>query len=336
MKQETTGSPAISVIVPVYNAERTIRKCVDSLLAQTFQYFEILLIDDGSPDQSGAICDEYAKKDNRIRVIHQENQGVSAARQSGMDYAQGEYTIHADPDDWVESEMLEELYKKAKEDNADMVICDFIENTYKGQKYIKQQPSSLERRVVLKELFKHLHGATWNKLVRLETFRRNEAHFPGGISFCEDLYVNAAMLLSEMRITYLNKAFYHYVKNDSNSLSRRYDENSERQNIALRDIFVDLMKDTELKDFVNNKFSYAIASKAFWGGKKVYSSKAYKEHFYNYLSIIKGRANNSEKYLLVLSCYGLYHPLIYLVEFGMRIKYFAVNLFCWQHRKHVF
>ena len=134
MKQETIGSPAISVIVPIYNAEKTLRKCVDSLLAQTFQDYEILLIDDGSPDQCGAICDEYAKLDSRVRVIHQENQGVSAARQCGMDNAQGEYTIHADPDDWVEPEMLEELYKKAKEDDAYMVICDFYENTYKGQK----------------------------------------------------------------------------------------------------------------------------------------------------------------------------------------------------------
>ena len=327
MKQETKGSPAISVIVPIYNAEKTLRKCVDSLLAQTFQDFEILLIDDGSPDQCGAICDEYAKQDSRVRVIHQENQGVSAARQCGMDNAQGEYTIHADPDDWVEPNMLEELYKKAKEDDADMVICDFYENTYKGQKYVKQQPSSLDRKIVQKELFTHLHGSCCNKLIRLDSFQKNGVRFPDGISFCEDLYVNAAMLLSEIRVSYLNKAFYHYVKNRLDSLSRRYDENSERQYVVLRDAFVNLMKDTDLKDFVNSKFSYAIVSKAFWGGRELYSSRAFKEHFYNYLSLIKAAQNNSEKYILVFSCYGLYRPTVGLILIGLKIKFIIGKVF---------
>ena len=123
--------PEISVIVPVYKAEKYLHKCVDSLLAQTFPNFEILLIDDGSPDNSGKYCDEFALKDNRIRVFHKENGGVSSARQFGLDNARGEYVIHADPDDWVETDMLDDLYKKAIEDDADMVICDFwIESDY--------------------------------------------------------------------------------------------------------------------------------------------------------------------------------------------------------------
>ncbi len=102
--------PAVSVIVPVYKAENYLCHCVDSLLAQTFPDFEILLIDDGSPDHSGDICDEYARKDSRVRVFHKENEGVSSTRQCGIDNAKGEYTIHADPDDWVEPDMLDELY----------------------------------------------------------------------------------------------------------------------------------------------------------------------------------------------------------------------------------
>ena len=118
-------NPKISVIVPVYKAEHYLARCVDTLLAQTFDDFEVILVDDGSPDNSGAICDEYALKDKRVRVIHQPNAGVSMARQKGLDNARGEYVIHADPDDWVEPDMLKELYAKAKEEDADMVICDF-------------------------------------------------------------------------------------------------------------------------------------------------------------------------------------------------------------------
>ena len=100
-------SPRVSIIVPVYKAEAYLHRCVESLLAQTFTDFEILLIDDGSPDRSGEICDEYAAKDPRVRVFHKENGGVSSARQCGMDHAEGEYTIHADLYDCVEPNMLE-------------------------------------------------------------------------------------------------------------------------------------------------------------------------------------------------------------------------------------
>ena len=115
--------PPITIIVAVYRAEAYFHYCMQSLLNQTFRDFEILLIDDGSPDNSGRICDEYAKKDARIRVFHKENGGVSSARQCGIDNAFGEYTIHVDPDDWIEPDMLEKLYKRAQKDNADMVFC---------------------------------------------------------------------------------------------------------------------------------------------------------------------------------------------------------------------
>lgn len=144
--------PKVSIIVPVFNVEQYLHHCIGSIIAQTFTDWELLLIDDGSPDKSGDICDGYAKKDGRIRVVHKENGGVSSARQRGQDEAIGEYTIHVDPDDWVEPTMLEDLYRKAKDDNADMVICDYYTNEESLQKYIKQEPTKLDSIVVLGEL----------------------------------------------------------------------------------------------------------------------------------------------------------------------------------------
>ena len=217
---ETT--PKISVIVPVYKAEAYLHRCVDSLLAQTFQDFEILLVDDGSPDRSGEICDEYAKMDKRVRVFHKENGGVSSARQCGMDNARGEYTIHADPDDWVEADMLEELYKKAREEEADMVICDYYEERKGKTIYVKQQPSSLDHETVLRELFQQLHGSCWNKLVRRVCYKEFRVKFPLELSFCEDLFVNACLTSKEIKIAYLHKAFYHYDQyTNADSLVRR-------------------------------------------------------------------------------------------------------------------
>lgn len=202
-------APKISVIVPVYKAEKYLHKCVDSLLAQTFTDFEILLIDDGSPDKSGEICDEYALKDNRIRVFHKENGGVSSARQCGLDNARGEYIIHADPDDWVEANMLEELYAKAKEEDADMVICDYwIESDY-GSICKTQSITEHDNYSIIVSLLGHkIHGSCWNKLVRKSCFEN--VKFPYKLDYCEDLYINLLIVSNELEICYLNKAFYHY------------------------------------------------------------------------------------------------------------------------------
>lgn len=217
------ATPQISVIVPVYKAEAYLRRCVDSLLAQTFQDYEILLIDDGSPDDSGAICDAYARQDGRVRVFHKENGGVSSARQYGMDNASGEYTIHADPDDWVEPTMLEELYAKAKETAADMVICDFFMDEKAKESHVVQRPSKLDAETVCYEMFQRLlHGSCWNKLVRTSSFKQFNVQYPISLSYCEDLFVNTCLLSHNIKVAYLPKAFYHYDQDiNENSLVHR-------------------------------------------------------------------------------------------------------------------
>lgn len=215
--------PKISVIVPVYKAEAYLHRCVDSIIAQTFTDWELLLVDDGSPDRSGEICDEYASKDKRIRVFHKENGGVSSARQKGMDEARGEYTIHADPDDWVEPTMLEELYKKAKDDDADMVICDFYYEK-KGMSIVcEQKPKECNSRIVLQQMLAHqLHGSCWNKLIRKDCFIVYNVTFPLNIILWEDLYVTCSLLLNPIKICYLPKAFYHYdLVQNKNSICRK-------------------------------------------------------------------------------------------------------------------
>ena len=131
-------SPKISIIVAVYKAEAYLHRCVDSLLAQTFQEFEILLIDDGSPDHSGKICDDYANQDARIRVFHKENGGVSSARQCGMEHVRGEYVIHADPDDWVEEGAYCKLFEAAASKDVDIVKANYWEVTG-GVEYLREQ-----------------------------------------------------------------------------------------------------------------------------------------------------------------------------------------------------
>ena len=117
--------PAISVIVPIFNVENYVRKCVDSILNQTFSDIEIILVDDGSTDASGRICDEYLSKDDRIRVIHKENGGLSDARNAGLDMCTGEYIGFVDGDDYIDGDMYELLYKNLIQYDADISMCRF-------------------------------------------------------------------------------------------------------------------------------------------------------------------------------------------------------------------
>ena len=220
--------PLVSIIVPVYKAEKWLHRCVDSILAQTMTDFELLLIDDGSPDKSGEICDEYAAKDDRVRVFHKENGGVSSARQMGLENATGEYVIHCDPDDWVESNMLLELTQYAKDTQSDMVICDYYSENIYGEEltYHKQdlQYKETSYSVLNKLINQKIHGACWNKLLR-----RNCLHgigfYPTDVFFAEDELFNVKILKPDLRVSYLNKAYYHYVQH-SKAITAAKDVNS--------------------------------------------------------------------------------------------------------------
>ena len=316
----------ISVIVPIYNAEGTLLRCLDSLKAQTFRDFEVLMIDDGSPDCCGKMIDDYAQKDSRFKAFHKQNGGVSSARQFGIDHAQGLYTIHADPDDWVEPTMLEDLYLKAQEENADMVICDFYVNTYKGQKYVKQQPSALDHLTVQKELFQQLHGSCCNKLVKRACYSEGNVRFPEGISNCEDQYVITAILNNDIRVSYLSKAFYHYVRCDTNSLSRAYSEQTHAQDILLRSLFHELLKGTSLDEYVFPQKTYIIFASSFWGGKKWFTSKTFKEEFSSYESVVREMAPSPIiKHFMILACRGYYQLSIGVLDILMKCKHFILK-----------
>ena len=128
----------ISVIVPVYNVEKYLDKCINSLINQSYNNLEIILIDDGSTDNCGEICDKYALKDNRIKVIHKKNEGLSAARNLGISISKGDYIIFIDSDDWVDKEILLKLLNLIKKYNSDIAVCDYL-LTYDENEYIEKE-----------------------------------------------------------------------------------------------------------------------------------------------------------------------------------------------------
>ncbi len=214
--------PLISIIVPVYRAESYLERCINSILAQTFKAWELLLIDDGSPDRSGEICDSYALKDERIRVFHKENGGVSSAREMGMNNASGVFSIHVDPDDWIDRNMLSSMYEKAISEKADMVVCDFMIE-YSSHSFVdSQKPALLESKIFMRQLQSmERHGSLCNKLIRTQLYREQNLHFPAGMNCWEDLYICICLLHAGCRLAYISKAFYHYdFSSNENSMVR--------------------------------------------------------------------------------------------------------------------
>ena len=209
----------ISVVVAIYQMENFLRRCLDSIRNQTFGNFEVILIDDGSFDSSGKICDEYAKNDERFRVFHKQNEGVSVARQCGLQNARGEYIIYVDPDDWIETSMLEKLYAMAKKENADMVICDYFLEIDKRNIYVCQKPNVSTKDSFFYDLINRLHGSCWNKLVRRSCFEDYKVSFVPGMVMWEDKFVNLKLACNPIQVVYLPNAFYHYIARRNSAVS---------------------------------------------------------------------------------------------------------------------
>ena len=300
--------PAISIICCIYKMEATLRRAVDSVLNQNFKDFELLLIDDGSPDNCPAICDDYAQKDNRVKAFHKPNGGLSDARNYGIERAKGKYTIFVDPDDWIDPEGMDKLYKTAERENADMTICDF----YREDKYIryyeKQKPSSLEHTIVLKELFSKIHGSTCNKLIKRELYQKYNVQNPKGVYGCEDQYVMASFLKHNIKVAYCPIAYYHYITN-TNSLTHKYDLSTLQMDKHIINMFSELLKDTEVYQIAHDKKKWYTLCRAFHYGGNLFSSKEFKKEFKSYeylLHIMKNKNNMIDRCLIYCSLKGLY------------------------------
>jgi glycosyltransferase involved in cell wall biosynthesis len=208
--------PSVSIIVPVYNVEQYIHRCIDSILAQTFTDFECILVDDCSPDNCPAICDEYARKDFRIKVIHKiRNEGLPFARKTGYENSSGVYIQHIDSDDYIESDMIENLYTYARTKDYDMVCHDWYEHRQSGEVlYLKMPPVSNDFVENIKNIILDLglKGAVWNKFVKRSVYENIE--FPK-YGFHEDKYISTQVLFFSKEIGYLNSPFYHYMINNN-------------------------------------------------------------------------------------------------------------------------
>ena len=215
----------MSIIIPVYNCESTIDSCIDSILAQTEREIEVILVDDGSTDGSGAVCDEYGARDPRIRVIHQVNSGVSAARNAGIDAACGDYIGFVDGDDWIAPNMYERLLREAERTEADVVMCDAVTVFSHGRTRadtISWVPENtvLEKTDLKPSVLLEMAGSVWRCIYRRKTLDAFGLRFPLGLKFSEDRVFNLYAFGNANKVAYVKEAYYYHCMHAESAVHR--------------------------------------------------------------------------------------------------------------------
>lgn len=225
----------ITIIVPVYNVEKYIRRCVDSLIMQTYHNLEIILVDDGSTDDSSIICDDYADRDNRINVIHKKNGGLSDARNAGLDLSTGDYIMFIDSDDYVDHNLIDRVFLEAEKNNADVVVCgyyaDYVDKEEKlisttiyaglNSSYKKENFNEIP----LSENVIGLLGYAWNKLYKSTIIKHKCHYFEKGLSLVEDIVFNCHVLEECESIIFIGDSLVHYMQRPRETLGSKFYDN---------------------------------------------------------------------------------------------------------------
>lgn len=255
----------ISIIVPVYNVDKYLDKCLDSIINQSYSDIQIILVDDGSTDSSGQICEQFAMKDNRVKVIHQKNQGVVSARKNGIANAFGEYIGFVDGDDYIEPIMFEKLYDAIIKSDVDFVHSGYFKNDgfdiygvqTNGIFEITDVEEFLINNILDSTNSNSIPPSNWSKLYKKELIQQVYDEVPEHIKFGEDLICLCSCILNSKRIAYINQAFYHYVV---------------REDSASNDISIEYIKrESDLYDSLKELFSkYSLSDKTNECCKKFY------------------------------------------------------------------
>ena len=308
------------MIIPVYNVEKYLRRCLDSVIAQTYQNLEIICVDDGSVDESGKICDQYAVRDARIKVIHQENQGLSAARNRGLDAAEGEYIAFVDSDDYI----LEDMYKKMLDMllnyNVDLCVCQWQYEFSDGRQVVKKKnidPTIYGRKTSL-EFARFLYRsnyengvvvAAWNKLYRRALL--DTIHFEGRIH--EDDAFNGRIMAKNISVYVMEEQFYVYAQNGDSLTNKPFSANkfffldvlAERRELFKSDAFI--RQETELL-YCNMYIEYCLRARK--DGVAVSHPERYRQIFRKMFSSLRREGKANIKFRLRMMLFS-FSPSLY-------------------------
>ena len=313
-------TPLISVIIPVYNAEKYLRRCLDSVVAQTYRNLEIICVDDGSVDESGKICDQYAVRDARIRVIHQENQGLSAARNKGLDVAEGEYIAFVDSDDYILEDMYKKMLDKLLNYNVDLCVCQWQYEFSDGRQVVKRKniaPTIYGRKTSL-EFARFLYMgnyengvvvAVWNKLYRRALL--DKIRFEGSIH--EDEAFSGRIMAKNISVYVMEEQFYVYAQNGDSLTNKPFSANkfffldalAERRELFKSDAFI--CQETELL-YCNMYIEYCLRARK--DGVAISHPEKYRQKFRKMFSSLRREGKANIKFRLRMMLFS-FSPSLY-------------------------
>jgi len=279
----------ISIIVPIYNVEKFLTRCLDSILAQSLKDIEIILVNDGSTDLSLNICKDYQKKDNRIIIIDKINEGVSVARNTGIEAATGKYIGFVDPDDWIEPTMYENIYKTAEKYKCNIAFCNYSKDSKhtSNTKMLKVQKDVLGKLDIINELianmigiedilpkYYNVMGCVWRCLYRKDFIEKFHLSFQPGITIMEDLIFNVQALIYCDKVCIDHGVYYHYMKNKTSCL-HSYNEKMWKDQVEVHNTLEKIIDDADLSEYMRNRLDSRYIGMATCAvGNEVYKSNA--------------------------------------------------------------
>lgn len=266
----------VSVIVPIYNAQKYLDKCLESLLEQTLESIEIILVNDGSKDNSLQICKAYCAEHPNIKLIDKKNEGVSVARNTGIEHATGDYIGFVDPDDWVEPTMYENMYTTAINNNCNICMCNYFKDDKIGSspKLFKFTDEVLTRAEIIEDVVPHMigiddimprytyiMGSVWRCLYKKEFIAMHGLRFIKGISIMEDLLFSLEALLKSERVCFNHGVYYHYVQNPK-SVLHAYNKNMWKDQVKVHELLEKILEAAEIEEDMRNRLDMRYISMA--------------------------------------------------------------------------
>ncbi|MGD9569421.1 MAG: glycosyltransferase [Sedimentibacter sp.] len=275
----------ISIIIPIYNVEKYLARCLDSVINQTHMDLEIILVNDGSKDKSLNICKYYQKKDSRIILIDKINEGVSVARNTGIDAATGKYIAFVDADDWIEPHMYENMLNTIEKYKCNIAFCNYSKDrkNIRTYKRINVNKDVLEKRDIINELianmigwedifpkYNYIMGCIWRSVYNRDFINKFNLRFTPGISIMEDLVFNIQALIYCHKVCIDHGFYYHYMQNKTSSL-HTYNEKMWLDQVEVHNMLEEILKDAELDEYLRNRLdSRYITMAACAVGNEVY------------------------------------------------------------------
>lgn len=259
----------VSIVVPIYKVEQYLERCVHSICNQTYRELEIILVDDGSPDQCGKMCEEYAKQDDRIQVVHKENGGLSDARNEGVKYATGKYILFVDSDDYIAKDLVEKTVEVAETQNCDIVLFDYyyVED---GMTEVRSTNISEGKVFSLKDDHELLMAppSAWSKLFNRKFYLEAECPFPKGLYF-EDLATTPILLMKAKRVYYIKKPFYYYIIRGNSIMTGKNYEKSCSDKFEVLNHILEAYEASGNYELYKSEIEYLMFTNAYFEPSKV-------------------------------------------------------------------